>query len=234
MDRIIVALDVPGASAAFNMVDRLGDSVSFYKVGAPLFTRGGADVIRELKKRGKRVFLDLKFHDIPNTVAQAVEAATELNVDLLTVHATGGATMIRAARAAAGDEGPRILAVTILTSFGIDDVEQAWGKQLHSMREEVARLAALAAEAGAAGVVASPLEAEALKRRHGAAFLVVTPGIRPVGVEAGDQRRTATAGEAVRAGADYVVVGRPVIEAVDPAAVVRQMHDEIAVQVVTL
>jgi len=167
-------------------------------------------------------------------VARAVEAAAELSVDLLTVHAMGGANMIRAARAALGEQGPRILAVTILTSFGIDDAEQVWGKQLHSLREEVARMAALAADAGADGVIASPLEAEAIKRRHGPGFLVVTPGIRPAGSEAGDQMRTATAGEAVRSGADYVVVGRPVLNASDPKAVVLQMHEDIAVQVVTL
>ncbi|MGQ0560647.1 MAG: orotidine-5'-phosphate decarboxylase [Gemmatimonadota bacterium] len=234
MDRIIVALDVPDAKTAFQLVDRIGDTASFYKVGPPLFTRAGSDVIRELKRRGKRVFLDLKYHDIPNTVARSVAAAAELNVDLLTVHASGGAAMVRAARAAAGEDGPRILAVTILTSFGVDDAEQVWGKQLNSLREEVARLGVLAAEAGADGVIASPLEAEALKRRHGASFLVVTPGIRPPGGVADDQVRTATAGEAVRAGADYVVAGRPVIEAEDPRAVVAHMHEDIAVQVVTL
>jgi orotidine-5'-phosphate decarboxylase len=234
VDRIIIALDMPGAEAAFNLVDRLGDAVSYYKVGAPLFTRSGPDVVRELKKRGKRVFLDLKYYDIPNTVARAVESAAALEVDMLTVHATGGAAMMRAARDAAGDEGPRILAVTMLTSFGIDDAEQVWGKQLNSLREEVSRLAVLAAESGAAGVVASALEAEAIKRRHGAGFLVVTPGIRPPGSDTGDQVRTATAGEAVRAGADYIVVGRPVIAAPDPKLVVTQLHEDIAVQVVTL
>lgn len=234
MDRIIVALDVPNVAAAFRLVDRIGDSASFYKVGPPLYTRGGAEVIRELKQRGKRIFLDLKYHDIPNTVARSVEAAAELDIDLLTVHATGGAAMMRAAREAAGEAGPRILAVTILTSFGVDDAEQVWGKQLNSLREEVARLGALAVEAGADGVVASPLEAEALKRRHGPAFLVVTPGIRPPGADAGDQVRTATAGDAVRFGADYIVVGRPVVQADDPKAVVMQMHDDIAGQVMTL
>lgn len=234
MDRIIVALDVPDSIAAFKLVDRIGDSASFYKVGPPLYTRAGSDVIRELKRRGKRVFLDLKFHDIPNTVARSVEAAAELDVDLLTVHATGGATMLRAAREAAGEAGPKILAVTILTSFGVDDAEQVWGRTLNSLREEVARLGVLAVEAGCDGVVASPLEAEALKRRHGPGFLVVTPGIRPAGAAAGDQVRTATAGEAVRAGADYIVVGRPVIEAEDPRAAVALMHEDIAVQVVTL
>jgi orotidine-5'-phosphate decarboxylase len=233
MDRIIVALDLPGATAAMKLVDRLGDAVSFYKVGAPLFTQGGPEIVRELRTRGKRVFLDLKFHDIPTTVSRAVTAAAELDVELLTIHAMGGANMIRAARDAAGEHGPRILAVTVLTSFGIDDAEQVWGRQLNSLREEVARLATLAVDAGADGVIASPLEAEALKRRHGAGFLVVTPGIRSAGSDAGDQVRTATAGEAVRAGADYIVVGRPVILAADPAAVVAQMHEDIAVQVVT-
>lgn len=234
MDRIIVALDVPATKAAFDIVDRLGDSASFYKVGPPLFTHGGGDVVRELKKRKKRVFLDLKFHDIPNTVARAVESAADLNVDMLTVHASGGITMMRAAREAAGEDGPKILAVTILTSFGIDDAEQVWGKKLNSLREEVTRLGTLAKDAGADGVVASPLEAEALKRRHGSGFLVVTPGIRPRGSDAGDQTRTATAGEAARAGADYVVVGRPVVEAADPKAALKEMHDDIALQVVTL
>jgi orotidine-5'-phosphate decarboxylase len=234
VDRIIVALDVPTVATALRLVDRIGDSASFYKVGPPLYTRGGAEIIRELKQRGKRIFLDLKYHDIPNTVARSVEAAAELDIDLLTVHATGGLTMMRAARAAAGDDGPKILAVTILTSFGVDDAEQVWGKQLNSLREEVARLGALAVEAGADGVVASPLEAEALKRRHGPAFLVVTPGIRPAGTDAGDQVRTATPGEAVRFGADHIVVGRPVIEAEDPRAVVMQMHDDIAGEVVEL
>jgi orotidine-5'-phosphate decarboxylase len=234
LDRIIVALDVPDSKEAFRLVDRIGDSASFYKVGPPLYTRAGSEVVRELKKRGKRVFLDLKFHDIPNTVARSVEAAAWLDVDMLTVHATGGSTMMRAARDAAGDAGPKILAVTILTSFGVDDAEQVWGKTLNSLREEVARLGMLAVDAGVDGVVSSPLEAEALKRRHGPGFLVVTPGIRPAGSEAGDQVRTSTAGEAVRAGADYIVVGRPVIEAADPKAVVTQMHEDIAVQVVTL
>lgn len=234
MDRIIIALDVPGVEAAFKMVDRLGDSVSFYKVGAPLFTQGGPEIVRELKRRGKRVFLDLKYHDIPNTVARAVEAAAGLHVDMVTVHATGGGAMLRAAHDAAGDDGPRILAVTILTSFGIDDADQVWGRQLNSLREEVSRLATLAAESGVHGVVASGLEAEALKRRHGAGFLVVTPGIRPPGSEVGDQVRTVTPGEAVRAGADYIVVGRPVIKAADPKLVVAQIHEDIAVQVVTL
>jgi orotidine-5'-phosphate decarboxylase len=227
-ERLIVALDVKSTEAAMRLVDQLGDAVSFYKIGSPLFTRSGPDIVKQLKQKGKRIFLDLKFHDIPNTVAQAVAAAAALEVDLLTVHAGGGAAMITAARKAVEDDGPRILAVTVLTSFSVDDAEQVWGKQLNSLREEVTRMGQLAADAGAHGVISSPLEAEALKRRHGADFLVVTPGIRPTGAERGDQARTATPADALRAGADYLVVGRPVIEADDPRAVVAQMQEEMA------
>ena len=227
IDRLIVALDVKSNAAALKLVEQLGDAVSFYKIGSPLFTRTGPDIVKKLKQAGKKIFLDLKFHDIPNTVTHAVEAAAALDVDLLTVHAGGGAAMIKAAREAVGDEGPRILAVTILTSFSVDDAQEVWGKQLNSMREEVARMAQLASDAGAHGVIASPLEAETLKRRHGADFLVVTPGIRAAGGKLGDQQRTATPGDAIRAGADYLVVGRPVIEAKDPVAVVTQMHEEM-------
>lgn len=226
-DRLIVALDVKSSATAFRLVEQLGDAVSFYKVGSPLFTRSGPDIVKKLKANGKRVFLDLKFHDIPNTVGHAVSAAAAMNVDLLTIHASGGAAMIKAARDAAGDDGPRILAVTVLTSFGVDDAEQVWGKQLNSFREEVARLGQLAADSGAHGVIASPLEAETLKRRHGAEFLVVTPGIRPAGSKTNDQVRTATPGDAIRAGADYLVVGRPIIEAKDPVTVVAQMQEEM-------
>jgi orotidine-5'-phosphate decarboxylase len=225
-DRLIVALDVKSRAAADKLVDQLGDAVSFYKVGLSLFTRCGPDIVNALKQQGKRVFLDLKYHDIPNTVAQAVGAAAALNVDFLTVHASGGGRMITAAREVVGDTGPRILAVTLLTSFGVDDAEQVWGKQLNSLREEVNRLAQLANDAGAHGVIASPLEAENLKRRHGAEFLVVTPGIRPAGASMDDQVRAATPADALRAGADYLVVGRPVIEAVDPRSVVANMFEE--------
>jgi orotidine-5'-phosphate decarboxylase len=226
-DRLIVALDVKSSATAFRLVEQLGDAVSFYKVGSPLFTRSGPDIVKKLKANGKRVFLDLKFHDIPNTVGHAVGAAAAMNVDMLTIHASGGAAMIQAAREAAGDDGPRILAVTVLTSFGVDDAEQVWGKQLNSFREEVARLGQLAADSGAHGVIASPLEAETLKRRHGGDFLVVTPGIRPAGSKSNDQVRTATPGDAIRAGADYLVVGRPIIEAKDPVTVVAQMQEEM-------
>ena len=227
MAELIVALDHSSQRAALSLVDRLGDAVDFYKVGAPLFTRSGPVIIRHLRERGKRVFLDLKYHDIPNTVARAVESAAAMEVELLTVHASGGTAMLRAAREAAGEEGPRIIAVTLLTSLSAAEVEEAWAKELRSMREEVTRLAALAADAGLDGVVASALEVEGIKRRHGPGFLVVTPGIRPASTEAADHFRSATPNDAVRAGADYLVVGRPIFDARKPVeaaeAILREM-----------
>lgn len=228
MATIIVALDVPTREEALAIVDRVGEDIDFYKVGSQLFTRAGPDIVQALRNRGKSVFLDLKFHDIPNTVASAVAAATDLGVELLTLHASGGSAMLRAAREAAGPDGPALLAVTLLTSFTASDVEEVWGKELRSLREEVARLSTLAAEAELNGIVASALEAEALKRKHGNGFLVVTPGIRPAGADERDQARTATPAEAVNAGADYLVVGRPITEAPEPRAVVAEILEEIA------
>jgi orotidine-5'-phosphate decarboxylase len=228
MAEIIVALDLPSGSAALGLVDELGDAVDFYKVGSPLFTKSGPSIVRELRSRGKRVFLDLKYHDIPNTVARAVEAAANLDVELLTIHASGGTAMMRAAAQAVGDDGPRLLGVTILTSFTPVEVEEVWSKEILSLRDEVGRLAALAAEAGLHGIVTSPLEAETMKRRHGPEFLVVTPGIRPTGDAPEDQARTSTPAAAARAGADYLVIGRPILEAGDRVEVVERIIAEIA------
>ena len=228
MATLIIALDRPDTAQAIDLVDRLGDDADYYKVGAELFTVAGPAVVHALRERGKRVFLDLKYHDIPNTVASAVRAARALGVELLTVHAAGGETMLRAAAEAAGEDGPRIVAVTLLTSLSAADVEQVWGRPVQSLRGEVDRLAALALASGLHGVVASPLEVEALKRRHGAGFIVVTPGVRPAGAARDDQSRTATAGDAARAGADYLVVGRPVHAAADPVAALRALRDELA------
>jgi orotidine-5'-phosphate decarboxylase len=228
MTTIIVALDVPSAAEALAIVDHIGDHVDYYKIGSPLFTRIGPAIVREMKARGKRVFLDLKYHDIPSTVANAVESAATLDVDMLTLHASGGPAMLKAAAQAAGSTGPRLLGVTILTSFTADDVENVWDKKVLSVRDEVVRLAMLAADSGLHGIVSSALEAETLKRRHGQDFIVVTPGIRPAHGKAGDQARTATPGEATRAGADYLVIGRPITEAADPRAVVEAVRAEIA------
>ena len=227
MSEIIVALDLPSAEQALDLVDGLGEAVGFYKVGSPLFTRSGPRFVAELRARGKRVFLDLKYHDIPSTVANAVQSAAELEVDLITLHASGGEAMMRAARDVVGDDGPRLLGVTILTSFTAFDVEQVWNKQILSVRDEVARLTNLAVDAGLHGVVTSPLEVESLKRRHGAGLIVVTPGIRPPDGQMGDQVRTATPAEAARAGSDYLVIGRPVLTAADPRAVVMAVRSEI-------
>ena len=227
MKSLIVALDMPTAEDALGLVDRLGPPAEYYKVGAQLFTRAGPPLIQDLKDRGKRVFLDLKYHDIPHTVARATEAAAELGVDMLTLHASGGETMMRAARDAVGADGPALIGVTLLTSFTAADVEQVWDKELRSLRDEVARLAGFAVAAGLDGVVSSALEVETLKRRHGADFILVTPGIRPTGEVAGDQVRTATPAEAIRAGADYLVIGRPVHAAPDPAAAFAALLEEV-------
>ncbi|NLG63225.1 MAG: orotidine-5'-phosphate decarboxylase [Candidatus Cloacimonetes bacterium] len=229
MADLIVALDLPSSEEALGLVDRLGDTVGWYKVGSPLFTRSGPPLLGELAARGKRIFLDLKFHDIPSTVAGAVESAASHGVDLLTVHSTGGTEMLQAAAEAAGRDGPRILAVTILTSFTPAGVEEVWNRELLSVRDEVSRLGDLAAAAGVHGVVCSPLEAELMRRRHGPDFLVVTPGVRPADAETGDQARVATPEAAARAGADYLVVGRPIWKAADPVDVVKRIRQAIAV-----
>jgi orotidine-5'-phosphate decarboxylase len=228
MASIIVALDLPTPSEALDLVDRLGGAVDFYKVGVPLFTSGGPDVVRALRERGKGVFLDLKLHDIPNTVSSAVRQAAALDVQLLTVHAAGGPSMLRAARTAADGSPLRILAVTVLTSLAASELEVVWAKELRSLREEVDRLASLAHESGAHGVISSALEAESIRRRFGAGFLVVTPGIRPAGADTGDQSRIATPAAAARSGADYLVIGRPIIDAPDPVAAVEAILGELA------
>lgn len=228
MAEIIVALDFPEVDQALRLVDTLDESIRYYKVGSELFTRGGPSVVEELQQREKSVFLDLKFHDIPNTVAGAVRSAAELGVDMLTLHAQGGTAMMRAALDAVDATGPRLIGVTLLTSSTADDVQEVWGKELRSIREEVARVAALASAAGLHGVVASAAEAEVVKRRHGPAFLVITPGIRPSGDSTGDQVRTATPADAVRAGSDFLVIGRPITQAAKPSAVVSRILEDMA------
>lgn len=230
MPELIVALDRPDARRALELVDRLDSQVDHYKVGLELFTRAGAPVIEALHGRGKRVFLDLKLYDIPNTVAAAVRAAAELRVHMLTVHVSGGVAMMQAAldaaRASDGDAGPLVLGVTLLTSLTPGEMGRVWDRPPRPAHEEVGRLAALAHEARLDGVVASPLEAEALRQRF-REFTIVTPGIRPVGAAADDQNRTATPAAAVRAGADYLVIGRPIHAAPDPAAAARAILDEM-------
>lgn len=225
-DRLIVALDVPKADAARALVDRLAGRVGMFKVGSQAFTSAGPALVREIVARGEKVFLDLKFHDIPNTVAGAVASASRLGVSFVDVHGLGGRAMVEAAVGALPAMATRLLAITVLTSHDEDTLDEIGvnGTMLDSVR----RLALLAKEAGADGVVASPHEVALIREACGSDFLIVTPGIRPAGAARGDQSRAATPGAALAAGADYVVVGRPITEAPDPAAaadaIVREME----------
>jgi orotidine-5'-phosphate decarboxylase len=221
----IVALDVADQDAALAIVDQLRESCRFYKVGSELFTACGPSVVREVQARGAQIFLDLKYHDIPNTVAGAVRRAAALGVRLLTAHASGGREMLRAAVEAAGD--PRrcgVLAVTVLTSLDGATVGALWGRGGPvRIADEVLRLAEVALDAGATGVVCSGREAAAVKTRFGSALSVLIPGIRMPGGESHDQARVSTPADAVAAGADYVVVGRAITAAPDRRAALGEM-----------
>jgi orotidine-5'-phosphate decarboxylase len=226
-NRLIAALDVPDRAGALALAARLGGAASFLKLGLELFAAEGPALVRELTARGDRVMLDLKLHDIPATVGRAVERLGGVGVELLTIHAAGGAAMIAAAAAAAraaGPRRPRILAVTVLTSLDAGDLA-AIGVG-GAVEAQVVRLARLAAEAGADGVVCSPHEAAAV-RAAAPALAIVTPGVRPGGAAADDQKRVMTAAEARAAGADLVVVGRPIRDAADPAAAARALAAEL-------
>ena len=225
-DRLIVALDVKTADEARALVDRLSGKAGMFKVGSQLFTAAGPEFVRGLASSGEKIFLDLKYHDIPNTVAHAVASAAQLGVAFVDVHALGGKTMMEAAVGALPAMGLRLLAVTVLTSHSEDSLgEVGVGGALPA---SVRRLALLAQEAGVDGVVASPQEVALIREACGPDFLIVTPGIRPVGSSRGDQTRAATPAAALAAGADYLVVGRPITEADDPRAaadaVVREME----------
>lgn len=228
MSHLIIALDVPSQREALDLVDQLGDAARWYKVGLELYTREGPGVVRALKGRGKRVFLDLKLLDIPNTVARAVASAGALGADLLTIHAQGGASMVEAAaRAADGAEDLSILAVTVLTSLPAGELGQVWGRPVDDVGAEVLRLAGAATGWGAHGVVASALEARALRQALGPAPLLVTPGIRLAGGEHHDQLRVATPAAAVRDGASHLVVGRAVTAAPDPVQALDEVLREM-------
>ena len=227
-ERLIVALDVSSAAAAQNIVAAVGESAFLYKVGKQLFTAEGPAIVRDLVASGRRVFLDLKFHDIPNTVAAAVAEAAKLKVSMLTVHASGGSRMLRAAveAAAASAAKPLVLGVTVLTSFRDPDVQEAGfsGRVL----DNVLRLAALARSQGCGGIVTSAHEAAEVRRELGAGFAIITPGIRPAGSDVGDQARVVTPAEAIAAGASHIVVGRPITAAANPAAAARAIVEEMA------
>ncbi|MBD2042044.1 orotidine-5'-phosphate decarboxylase [Microcoleus sp. FACHB-672] len=232
-DRIIVPLDVPAEEAAIALVDSL-PLVSFWKVGLELFVSAGPSILSKLKDRQKRIFLDLKFHDIPNTVAGACRAAGSYGVDLLTVHASAGRQALKAAQAAVeegaaatGQQPANVIAITLLTSLSSRDLAFDLKVPLE-LPEYALQMAILAQESGLAGAVCSPQEVENLRQVCGDDFLLVCPGVRPVWAEAGDQRRSMTPKDAVAAGADYLVIGRPITASVDPAAAFERICEEIS------
>ncbi len=232
-DKLIVALDVDSASRALDLFDELRDIAGMFKIGSQLFTTAGPDIVRQIISKGGRIFLDLKFHDIPNTVAAAGVEATRLGVSIFNVHASGGAEMLKRTTAAVNEvsvkEGlvkPKVIAVTLLTS--IDQNTLARIGILDDPRSVVSSWSQLAADCGLDGIVASPQEIEVIRAAVDKPdFVIVTPGIRQAGDAADDQRRVRTAAEAIRAGADYLVVGRPILNAADPAAAANRIVSEI-------
>lgn len=226
--RLIVALDVSTSAAARKIVAAVGDSALAYKVGMQLYTAEGPAIVRDLVSSGRRVFLDLKYHDIPNTVGAAVREAAKLGVSMLTVHASGGGKMLRAGVESAKTINPDllVLAVTVLTSLDDPDLNMLGIRGV--VLDQVLRLGALALSNGCGGVVASAREAEALREEFGRDFAIVTPGVRPAGAGVDDQARVVTPAEAIAAGASYIVVGRPITDAMDPAAEARAILGQIA------
>ncbi|PSH04511.1 MAG: orotidine-5'-phosphate decarboxylase [Acidobacteria bacterium] len=224
---LIVALDLANGEKARALVQQLGENVVFYKVGKELFTTEGPSFVRELVANGKKVFLDLKFHDIPNTVAAAIRSAASLRVSLLTVHAAGGSKMLKAAAEAAAqsESKPTVLAVTVLTSLDTEDLREIG--VAGEVEDQVTRLAALALQTGCGGIVASAQEAVHLRQTFGRSFTLVTPGIRPAGGAVDDQARVVTPENAMRAGANYLVVGRPITSASDPVEMAKMIVKQI-------
>ena len=226
-DRLIIALDLPDTDKAERVIDRIGEAGNFYKIGYQLMPVGGLDLARRLTAQGKKVFLDFKFHDIGATVERGVQSVCKLGGDFLTVHAEPD--VLKGAVAGRGDDKRlKILAVTVLTSLDQTALKKS-GIDV-PLADLVLRRAEYAAEAGADGVVASAQEAAAIKARFGDALAIVTPGVRPLGAVANDQKRIVTPGAAIKAGADFLVVGRPIVSADDPAAAAAAINAEIAQQ----
>jgi orotidine-5'-phosphate decarboxylase len=224
---VILALDVPGRAEAEAYLDRLGGDLRWVKVGLQLFVREGPALVDALAHRGLKVFLDLKLHDIPNTVASAIRSLRGRPCDMLTIHAAGGREMLRQAVDAARETNPTLLllAVTVLTSF--DDAGLADTGVMDGAGAQVERLAALALGAGVPGLICSPVELPALRAKFGRGPLLITPGVRPAGAAAGDQKRTLTPREAAHAGADFIVLGRPLLLAKDPRAALAAIREEM-------
>ncbi len=231
-DRIIVPLDAPDLESARRLLERLDGCASVLKVGKELFTAAGPAAVELARRHGARVFLDLKYHDIPNTVAGAVKAAARLGVWMMNVHVSGGRAMMEAARGALDslnlNPTPLLIGVTALTSLDERQWREVYGDGAAALDKQAARMARLAVEAGLDGVVASPLELKAVRRAGGSDMVIVTPGVRPIGSDAHDQRRVATPSEAVADGADYLVIGRPIAQSDDPPAAMERILTEIA------
>ncbi len=235
-EKLIVALDVQSLGEAEGLINRLIPIVKIFKVGLGLFTLYGPEAVKLVQKKGGRVFLDLKFHDIPNTVAHSVRSAAKLGVFMINLHVLGGQEMMRQALKAARDEAkrlklnkPKILGVTILTSLNEGDVEEIGIER--NLDKEVLHLAEMAKKAGLDGIVASPKEINIVRKKLGSEFIIVTPGVRPSWAKAkGDQKRIMTPKEAIKAGADYIVVGRPIIEAKDPLKAAKRIIKEIGLE----
>jgi orotidine-5'-phosphate decarboxylase len=223
-DKIIVALDVATKQQALELVEQLRDEISFFKIGLQLYTAEGPEIVRAVLSTGAKVWLDLKLHDIPNTVARAIESASNLGVHMLTIHLSGGSEMVRAATAARTNK-MLILGVTVLTSATEEMLHESGiaGK----VADQVMRLAKLGVEAEIDGVVASPHEIKTLRREFGDKIKIVVPGIRPSGSESADQKRVMTPREAIQAGADYLVIGRPIIAHRNPHEAVAKILDEL-------
>jgi orotidine-5'-phosphate decarboxylase len=230
--RLIVALDVPERRTALAAVKSLRGHVGYFKLGLELFVSEGPGLVEEIRGAGEKVFLDLKLHDIPNTVAGAVRAACRLGIEMLTLHASGGRAMLEAGRKAAEESAtsPLVLAVTVLTSLSLADT-RTLGIQ-ETPEDWTRRLATVAQEAGIRGLVASPAELQSLRKKFGEGMQLVSPGIRPAGSATQDQARIATPSQAIHAGADFLVVGRPILQAADPAAaadnIVKEMETVIS------
>ena len=232
-NRVIVPLDVPSYDGAIALLDQLPE-VTFWKVGLELFVSDGSKILTELKSRQKRIFLDLKFHDIPNTMAGAARAAGRYGVDLLTVHACAGSNALKLTQAAAVEgakqsnaQPPNVIAVTLLTSIAPEQLSQEL-KVEAEVKDYAQGMAKLAQDSGLAGAVCSPLEASALRKLCGPDFVLVCPGVRPTWAAKGDQKRVMTPSEAIAAGATYLVIGRPITQAADPAIAWEKIMDELA------
>jgi orotidine-5'-phosphate decarboxylase len=224
-EKIIVALDVPNLASAVSLVDELGETISWVKVGLQLFTAEGPPIIQAMKMRGLKVFLDLKFHDIPQTARAAVRSAVALGVSMATIHLSGGSQMVRSAVEACKNSSLLVLGVTVLTSLDDDQLNEI-GVQRNA-EEQVLELVALGQRCGLRGVVCSPLEIAALRSKFSNSLTIVTPGVRPSGSSMDDQRRVMTPADALRAGADFLVIGRPITAAASPRQAATRIADEI-------